>query len=74
MLQCRQEYKAAYVAHLASPNSSTTLSSYIDAHNTYVKQLHATNGMVEQYSKETLPTLLQVSLGVHCTYYNNCCA
>lgn len=60
-LQCRQEYKAAYLAHLSSPNSSATLSSYIDAHNAYVRQLHANNGMVEQYTKETLPALLQVS-------------
>ncbi|KAK7605118.1 hypothetical protein V9T40_006976 [Parthenolecanium corni] len=59
LMKCRQEYKAAYLAHLSSPSSSTTLSNFIDAHNTYVRQLHATNGMVEQYTKDTLPALLQ---------------
>ena len=31
-----------------------------EAHNNYVQQLHAANGMVDQYYKDTLPQLLQV--------------
>lgn len=69
-LQSRQEYKAAYLAHLSSPTSSATLSNFIDAHNAYVRQLHATNGMVEQYTKDTLPALLQVRFSCN----NICCS
>ena len=29
-------------------------------HNAYVQQLHAANGMLEHYNKETLPKLLEV--------------
>ncbi|KAK9501082.1 hypothetical protein O3M35_002196 [Rhynocoris fuscipes] len=58
----RQDYKAAYTTHCQSPNSQATLATYLDAHNTYVSQLHATNAMVDIYSKETLPELLQVSI------------
>lgn len=45
---------------MASPSNTATLAAYLDAHNNYVTQLHATNGMVENYSQETLPALLQV--------------
>lgn len=61
MFQARQDYKAAYLGHMSSPSNNATLAAYLDAHNTYVTQLHATNGMVETYSRETLPLLLQVA-------------
>lgn len=32
--------------------------NYIDAHNAYVQQLHATNAMLETYNLETLPQLI----------------
>ncbi|XP_024081048.1 uncharacterized protein LOC106670821 isoform X6 [Cimex lectularius] len=56
--KCRQEYKAAYLSHIQAPMSNTSLSEYLDAHNTYVTQLHATNAMVDTYCRETLPELL----------------
>lgn len=59
-LQCREDYKRSFLTQLSSPNSSASLSSYLDAHNAYVTQLHATNGMVEQYDQHVLPQLLQV--------------
>nr|XP_018898589.1 PREDICTED: uncharacterized protein LOC109031500 isoform X7 [Bemisia tabaci] len=59
LAKARQDYKNAYLAHLSSPSSSVTLTAYLDAHNHYVSTLHATNGMIEKYSHETLPQLLQ---------------
>lgn len=38
-------------------------------HNAYVQQLHAANGMLEHYNKETLPKLLEVS--VVCFNFNS---
>lgn len=32
---------------------------YLDTHNAYVQQLHATNAMLEAYHTDTLPQLLQ---------------
>lgn len=32
---------------------------YIDSHNAYVQQLHATNAMLEAYNCDTVPQLLQ---------------
>lgn len=61
LLQCRQDYKNAYLSYLSAPTTQS-LSAYFDSHNAYVQQLHATNGMLDEYSKETLPQLLQVSL------------
>ncbi|XP_065155672.1 uncharacterized protein Stacl isoform X5 [Atheta coriaria] len=58
LVKCRQEYKNAYVMYLSSP-STETLSGYFNSHNAYVQQLHATNGMLDEYGKETLPQLLQ---------------
>lgn len=58
LAKCRQDYKAAYLAYLSSPTTET-LSCYFNTHNTYVQQLHATNGMLECYGKETLPALLK---------------
>lgn len=48
------------MSYLLAP-TTTSLSSYFDAHNAYVQQLQATNGMLDQYHHETLPQLLQVS-------------
>ncbi|KAK7791980.1 hypothetical protein R5R35_007968 [Gryllus longicercus] len=58
LVKCRQDYKTAYLSYLGSP-STVTLSAYLDAHNEYVAQLHATNGMLERYHQEALPQLLQ---------------
>ncbi|GLG98247.1 Uncharacterized protein GBIM_04834 [Gryllus bimaculatus] len=60
LVKCRQDYKTAYLSYLGSP-STVTLSAYLDAHNEYVAQLHATNGMLERYHQEALPQLLQSS-------------
>lgn len=32
---------------------------YIDSHNAYVQQLHATNAMMETYHCDTIPQLMQ---------------
>ncbi|XP_026812790.1 uncharacterized protein LOC113553593 isoform X3 [Rhopalosiphum maidis] len=57
--KCREDYKRSFLAQLSSPNSSASLSLYLDAHNAYVTQLHATNGMFDQYNQYVLPQLLQ---------------
>ena len=44
----------------AQHNNAATATALTEAHNNYVQQLHAANGMVDQYYKETLPQLLQV--------------
>lgn len=36
-----------------------TLTMYLDAHNAYVQQLHATNAMMETYHMDTIPQLTQ---------------
>jgi hypothetical protein len=61
LVKCRQEYKNAYLSYLSGPTTES-LSSYFNTHNAYVQQLHATNGMLEEYGKDTLPQLLQVKL------------
>ncbi|XP_077292227.1 uncharacterized protein LOC143915436 isoform X2 [Arctopsyche grandis] len=58
LTKCRQEYKSAHQAYVQSP-SQATLVGYMDGHNAYVQQLHATNGMLDEYNQETLPQLLQ---------------
>ncbi|XP_049823029.1 uncharacterized protein LOC109597113 isoform X3 [Aethina tumida] len=58
LAKCRQEYKNAYLSYLANPTSDS-LSVYFNTHNAYVQQLHATNGMMEEYTKDTLPSLLK---------------
>ncbi|XP_018568029.1 uncharacterized protein LOC108908470 [Anoplophora glabripennis] len=58
LAKCRQEYKNAYLSYLAAP-STESLSAYFNTHNAYIQQLHATNGMMEEYGKCTLPSLLQ---------------
>ncbi|GBP15117.1 hypothetical protein EVAR_11419_1 [Eumeta japonica] len=39
--------------------SPGALAAYYDSHNAYVQQLCATNAMMDQYHKYTLPTILQ---------------
>uniref|UniRef100_A0A182MQK9 F-BAR domain-containing protein n=1 Tax=Anopheles culicifacies TaxID=139723 RepID=A0A182MQK9_9DIPT len=56
--KCRIEYKQCYIAHRQSPTQHT-LTQYIDSHNAYVQQLHATNAMLEAYHCDTLPQLMQ---------------
>ncbi len=59
LFQCHNDYSAAFDAHLAQKSPSTA-AVVMEAHNTYVQQLKAANGMIDQYYKETLPQLLQV--------------
>lgn len=56
--KCRIDYKQCYIAHRQNP-TQLTLTQYIDSHNAYVQQLHATNAMLEAYHCETLPQLMQ---------------
>lgn len=56
--QCRLEYKQCYIAHRQNPTQHT-LTMYIDSHNAYVQQLHATNAMMETYHSEIIPQLMQ---------------
>ncbi|XP_074036560.1 SH3 and cysteine-rich domain-containing protein isoform X9 [Leptinotarsa decemlineata] len=58
LAKCRQEYKNAYLSYLSAP-STESLSAYFNTHNAYIQQLHATNGMMEEFGKHTLPSLLQ---------------
>ncbi|ALC41384.1 CG43729, partial [Drosophila busckii] len=62
--KCRLDYKQCYVAHRQNP-SQHSLTEYIDAHNAYVQQLHATNGMLEAYHGDTLPQLMQELEEIH---------
>lgn len=56
--KCHQDYTEAY-NNLISHKSHTKLAEYYDMHNAYVQQLHAANGMLEHYNRETLPKLLE---------------
>lgn len=56
--KCRLDYKQCYLAHRQNPTQHS-LSQYIDAHNAYVQQLHATNAMLEAYHCDTIPQLMQ---------------
>jgi SH3 and cysteine-rich domain-containing protein 2 len=56
--KCRIDYKQCYSAHRQNPTQHS-LTQYIDSHNAYVQQLHATNAMLEAYNCETVPQLLQ---------------
>ncbi|CAG9115913.1 unnamed protein product [Plutella xylostella] len=58
LTKSRLEYRAAFLTYSNSP-SPTALAAYYDSHNNYVQQLTATNAMLEQYYKHTLPTILQ---------------
>jgi hypothetical protein len=42
-------------------NDEDSATALTEAHNNYIQQLHAANGMVDQYYRETLPQLLQVN-------------
>lgn len=57
-IQCYQDYCLAYKKFL-STQSQVHLQEYYDAHNNYVQQLHATNGMIKLYQLEILPRLLE---------------
>lgn len=63
-MQCRLDYKQCHLAHRQNP-SQHSLTEYIDAHNAYVQQLHATNGMLEAYHGDTLPQLMQELEEIH---------
>jgi len=52
------EYRSAWTRHVEQQNPSS-LAHYLDRHNNYVQQIHATNAMVDQYYMESLPMLLQ---------------
>lgn len=52
------DYKQCYMAHRQNPTQHT-LTMYIDSHNAYVQQLHATNAMMETYHLDTIPQLMQ---------------
>ncbi|XP_039749322.1 uncharacterized protein LOC120626095 [Pararge aegeria] len=54
----RQDYRTAFLNYCNNSNP-TNLATYYDSHNTYVQQLIATNAMIEQYHRHTLPTILQ---------------
>ena len=56
--KCRIDYKQCYNAHRQNPTQHS-LMQYIDSHNAYVQQLHATNAMLEAYNCDTVPQLLQ---------------
>ncbi|XP_037956778.1 uncharacterized protein LOC119686298 [Teleopsis dalmanni] len=62
--KCRLDYKQGYMAHRQNP-TQLSLTEYIDAHNAYVQQLHATNAMLEQYHCETVPQLMQELEEIH---------
>ena len=53
------DYCAALEAHSAQ-RAPASAAAALDAHNDYVQQLRAANGMIQQYYRETLPQLLQV--------------
>ena len=48
----------AFEAH-ATHGNPASYSNLVESHNNYVQQLHAANGMVDQYYSGTLPLLLQ---------------
>ena len=54
----------------AQHNNAASATALTEAHNNYVQQLHAANGMIDQYYRETLPELLQV--GQYFRFRNSC--
>ncbi|XP_053603177.1 uncharacterized protein Stacl isoform X10 [Plodia interpunctella] len=58
LIKTRQDYRTAFLNYCSNP-SPAALATYYDSHNTYVQQLTATNAMLDQYHKHTLPTILQ---------------
>ncbi|XP_022649695.1 uncharacterized protein LOC111245510 isoform X3 [Varroa destructor] len=69
LAKCHDNYSIAYAA-FAQSRSPQKLAEYYDAHNLYVQQLHATNGMIEQYYSVTLPKLLEELEEVYCDLSN----
>ncbi|XP_074593516.1 uncharacterized protein LOC141849193 isoform X2 [Brevipalpus obovatus] len=55
---CKQDYCASYTK-LITQHSEANLNEYHEAHNSYVQQLHAFNGMMKLYQSEILPSLLE---------------
>ncbi|XP_020717503.1 uncharacterized protein LOC101453779 isoform X1 [Ceratitis capitata] len=64
LAKCRLDYKQCYLSHRQNP-TQLSLTEYIDAHNAYVQQLHATNAMLELYHCETVPQLMQELEEIH---------
>ena len=60
IFQCHDDYCIAFDYHTQHNNVESAMA-LTEAHNNYVQQLHAANGMVDQYYTDTLPQLLQVS-------------
>jgi hypothetical protein len=54
LLKCHDEYCMAFDFH-AQHNNAASATALTEAHNNYVQQLHAANGMIDQYYRETLP-------------------
>jgi len=54
----KRDYVDAYRQHCAAP-SPASQGRHVDAHNAYVTQLRATNGMLAEYHGNTLPALMQ---------------
>lgn len=52
------------MSHRSNPTQHS-LTEYIDAHNAYVQQLHATNAMLEAYHCDTVPQLMQELEDIH---------
>ena len=61
LFQWYTDYRSSWSNHVEK-QTSASLASYLDAHNTYVQHLHGTNGMIDQYYVVDLPHLLQVTL------------
>ena len=64
IFQCHDDYCIAFDYHTQHNNVESAMA-LTEAHNNYVQQLHAANGMVDQYYTDTLPQLLQVSFSLH---------
>ena len=68
IFQCHDDYCIAFDYHTQHNNVESAMA-LTEAHNNYVQQLHAANGMVDQYYTDTLPQLLQVSFSLHSGRY-----
>ncbi|GAB6026600.1 hypothetical protein CHUAL_013011 [Chamberlinius hualienensis] len=58
LFKCCKEYDESY-ERLLMDRSPSAMEAYIDAHNAYVQQLHATNAIIDEYNNSTLPHLLE---------------
>jgi len=52
------EYRKSWSTHVEQ-QTPASLATYLERHNSYAQQIHATNGMLDQYFAECLPHLLQ---------------